>query len=478
MENNMLLIRIFLLTGAFFGVLGCGAGKAGKPSDPGDVPGRKAELAGTWKGVLTVQGTELPLVFHFAMGEEFTGTMDSPMQGAFGIVMEGISFKDGSFSASYIQGAARLEGSLEGLPDGIEAQWVQGGARLPISLRRGDATARPRRPQEPEEPFPYRAEDVTFVNNKAGVTFGGTLTLPEGSGPFPAVVLVSGSGQQNRNEEIFGHKPFLVLSDYLTRRGWAVLRYDDRGVGASGGAETLESATSEDFAEDAAAALAYLRGRPEIRKGALGLIGHSEGGIIGQILAAGDGGPDFLVMMAGPALRGKETLLHQGEAVMRSTDMPEDTIEAVKQMNAQVYGLLLDESSGNEEEIRKVLMESEMPEDQVDAQMRTLTSPWFRYFLAFDPAEYLPKIDIPVLALFGGRDVQVVAAGEAPRMEELLAQSKSTDVTVEILPGLNHLFQETETGAVEEYGSIVQTLSPVFLEKLGQWLDEVVPEDL
>lgn len=476
MGNDIWLMRIIFLTGALFGVLGCGAGKT---AETGDVPPKTANLAGTWEGELAVQGVQLPLVFHFEVKDgTVTGTMDSPKQGAYGIALEDVSFKDGSFSASYMQGSARLRGPLEGLPETMEAEWIQGGSRFPLSLHRVGDMARPSRPQEPERPFPYREEEVTFTNQAEGITFGGTLTLPEGSGPFPGVVLVSGSGQQNRNEEIFGHKPFLVLSDYLTRRGWAVLRYDDRGVGASGGADTLEFATSEDFAEDAAAALAFLRGHPEVRKDTAGVIGHSEGGIIGQILAAGDGGPDFLVMMAGPALQGKETLLLQGEAVARASGSDDKTIASSREINLQVYDILLGRrDEGAEKQILSLLRDAGMSDEEAQAQVKALTSPWFKYFLAFDPAEHLPKIEVPVLALFGGKDVQVVAAAEAPRMEELLGESKSTDVTVEILPALNHLFQETGSGAVEEYGAIEQTLSPVFLARLEQWLGEAGPEE-
>lgn len=473
------ILHISLAAGILVCLVGCGGGTSGGESAPTPAPEVPAGLSGTWKGDLSVQGTELPLVFHFHLEDgAVTGSMDSPAQGAYGIAMEHIDITDGSFSASYMKGTAKLEGTLDGLPEHINAEWVQGGARFPLRLSESEGGQPPARPQEPERPFSYREEEVTFTNNAAGITFTGTLTLPEGNGSFPAVVLISGSGQQNRNEEIFGHKPFLVLSDYLTRRGYAVLRYDDRGMGSSGGAEGLAEATTMDFAGDAAAALAFLRGRPETREDAIGVIGHSEGGEIAQILAAGaagDRGPDFVVMMAGPALPGIETMIHQTEAVMQSGGASEEAVKAVQEMNTEVYKLLLEPPSAeNEKAVRKVLDESGMPDDQVDGQMQLLTSGWYRAFLAFDPGKYIPKIDVPVLALFGEKDVQVVAEYEAPRMRELLADSDSSDITVEVLPGLNHLFQEAETGSVDEYAVIEQTLSPVFLEYLGRWLDERV----
>ncbi|MGH7127500.1 MAG: alpha/beta hydrolase family protein, partial [Planctomycetaceae bacterium] len=271
-------------------------------------------LAGDWTGALDVGGTQLRLVFHIGPEEDGnrTGTMDSPDQGTTGLPIATVALADSTVRMTMPAMSGSYEGRLSADGKTIDGTWTQGGSSLPLKLEKSAASVEPpSRPQEPKPPFPYASQDITYPNDAStGVTLAGTLTMPEAGGPFPAVVLVSGSGPQNRNEELLGHKPFLVLSDALTRRGIAVLRYDDRGVASSTGA--FATATSEDFAGDALAGVRYLKTRPEIDPGRIGIIGHSEGGLIAPIAAARSDDVAFIVLMAGPGVTGEEILYLQG----------------------------------------------------------------------------------------------------------------------------------------------------------------------
>mgnify|MGYP003645058677 CR=1 FL=1 len=268
------------------------------------------DITGQWNGALKVQGIQLRLVFNITKTETgYSATMDSPDQGVFGIPATAASFDEGKLKVSITNANIKYEGTL-GDDKIIIGVFNQGGQSFPMNLSRDEiAKLGSNRPQEPKKPFPYRSEDVIFENKQAEILLAGTLTMPEKEGTYPAVVLISGSGPQNRDAELMGHKPFLVLSDYLTKKGIAVLRFDDRGTAASTG--NFASATSVDFATDVASAVQYLQSRPEIDKSKIGLIGHSEGGIIAPMVAGGSDDIDFLVLLAGTGIRGDKLLLAQ-----------------------------------------------------------------------------------------------------------------------------------------------------------------------
>lgn len=451
-------------------------------------------VAGTWSGSLELPGGQsLPLVFHIRAAEDgtLTSTMDSPAQGATGIPVQTTTFAEGRLVLELPAIAGRYEATLD--EEGrLVGTWSQGGGTLPLSLRRGDPTPPPARPQNPVPPFPYRVEEVRFRNPEAGIELAGTLTLPEGPGPFPAVVLITGSGPQNRDEELMGHRPFLVLADHLTRRGIAVLRYDDRGVGESGG--IFATATTADFAGDAAAAAAFLRSRPEIEQGAVGLVGHSEGGVIAPMVSVERGGVDFVVLLAGPGLPGKEVLYLQGAAIARAMGVPEPAVERTLSMQRRLFALVAaapgagspaDDAAlaeGLRGELREILRETPAAErvalglptadegDWIEAQVQTLTAPWFRYFLVHDPARDLRRLQVPVLALVGSKDLQVTPAENLPAIRRALEEGGNPDFTVEELPGLNHLFQTAGTGAPSEYATIQETFAPVALDRISSWI--------
>lgn len=449
-------------------------------------------LIGTWQGELELPGgTALRIVLHMEADEAggLSATADSPDQGVQGIPVEDVRFEGGELTLEMRTIGARFVGRPEA--DGtMKGDWIQGGQSLLLDLRHGDGeVAPPPRPQEPEPPFPYRSEDVRYPNPEAGIDLAGTLTLPEGDGPFPAVALVTGSGAQNRDAEVFGHRPFLVLADHLTRQGIAVLRSDDRGVGESEG--DFAEATSRDFAGDAESAAAWLRDHPEIDPDAVGLVGLSEGGMIAPMVAAESDAVDFIVLMAPPGLPGEEILYRQGELIAEADGTPEDRIVWNRSVQERMFAVLKEEDDDDtrvarlEESLQEAL--EELDETQMEAmnletrdarrgwiegQVLAVDTPWFRFFLVHDPRPVLRQVEVPVLALFGELDLQVPPEANLPAVEEALAGSGSSDVTVRELEGLNHLFQGAETGAVSEYAEIEETVSPEVLEIVAGWIME------
>jgi len=346
----------------------------------------------------------------------------------------------------------------------------------------------PARPQEPLPPFPYRLEEVRYPNERAAITLAGTLTLPDGPGPFPAVALVSGSGPQTRDSELFGHRPFLVLADFLTRRGIAVLRTDDRGVGASGG--EFRNATSRDFADDAQSAVAYLRSRADILGSSVGLVGHSEGGLVVPMVAADEDGVAFVVLLAGPGVNGEALLYEQASLIARALGAPEEQAAFNRRLHEELFSVLKEEEDASErarrmETVLRRQFADVPPEERaasgltreaedtwIRQQISMMGGPWYRFFLMHEPAPVLRRVRVPVLALFGERDLQVPADQNAPAVEAALREGGNPDVTVLTLPGLNHLFQTAALGVPQEYPIIDETMAPVVLERVAAWILE------
>jgi pimeloyl-ACP methyl ester carboxylesterase len=335
--------------------------------------------------------------------------------------------------------------------------------------------------REPAPPYPYVAEEVRFGNKGAGDTLAGTLTLPAGRGRFPAVVLITGSGPQNRDEEIFGHRPFLVIADALTRRGIAVLRYDDRGVGQSTG--DFAKATTADFAGDVEAAVAYLRTRKDIHPRRIGLIGHSEGGVIAPMVAARDPEIRFIVLLAGTGMRGEEVLLTQQQLLAQAAGASGAYIQQVVAVNRGAMDIVVRDSLRLEhrDSIRAQLaayLDQKATESPLLAgtpEMRKkgidqLTSPWMEYFLAYDPAPALEQVRCPVLAMAGSKDLQVAPEENLVAIGRALEKGGNRHFEVKEFPDLNHLFQECKTGLPGEYSRIAQTFAPAALEFMVNWV--------
>lgn len=329
----------------------------------------------------------------------------------------------------------------------------------------------PGRPQEPKPPLPYAEEDVQYSNAAArDVALAGTFTKPKEGGPFPAVLLISGAGPQDRDETTAGHKPFLVLSDYLTRRGIAVLRVDDRGTAKSTG--DFQSATTQDFASDAEAGVRYLMSRTDVDQKHIGLIGHGEGGIIAPMVAVRMPQVAFLVLLAGTAVPGEQVLLAQTERAEKAAGLSGDQISVDKKIGTLLYNMVREGKT--ETDLRQVL--SRLDEDTQpfaahwQAQVHRLEAPWLRFFLSYDPAATLEKVRCPVLALEGEKDLQVVPQQNVPAMKAALARGGNHDSEVDLMPGLNYMFQPAKTGLASEYANIQETISPAVLQKIGDWI--------
>jgi dienelactone hydrolase len=427
-------------------------------------------LSGDWRAALG------PLTLTAHLRDPPTGarsaTLDVPEQHAQGVPLD-FNVRGDSVFLYLAVAHARFAGKRAADGQTLAGDWEQAGRVLPLAFTRlaaGQAAAAPKRPQTPKAPFPYRSTAVSFASPAPGVRLAGTFTEPVGPGPFPAVVLLTGSGPEDRDETIFDHKPFAVLADYLTRRGVAVLRFDDRGVGQSTG--TLQGTTSADYAADARAALAWVRTQPDIAQQHVGLLGHSEGGTA-AVLAAGQSlGPNFLVLLAAPGIAGNELIVQQtvalarlqvsDPAVLASTEKQERELLAVVQQtpdNAQARTKLL-----------PLLAAAGISGDRTNLVISQLTSPGYRALLADRPARNLAQVHCPVLALNGGKDLQVAAGPNLAGIRQGLQAAGNKDVTARELPGLNHLFQTAATGSIAEYRTNEETFAPAALQLIGDWV--------
>jgi len=441
-------------------------------------------IDGTWLGALKVQTMALRIVFHIQT--DSTGatkaTLDSPDQGAKGIPVDNVSTRLDSLILTINAVGGSYEGKVQPGDSVITGTWKQGGLALPLDIHRTHEVAELRRPQEPKPPFPYDAEEVSYENSEAGITLAGTFTKPKSGGPFPALLLITGSGAQNRDEELFGHKPFLVIADYLTRRGIAVLRVDDRGTAKSTG--NFGAATTKDFAGDVRAGIKFLKSRKDVNGKKIGLLGHSEGGIIAPMVASDSKDVAFIVMMAGPSLTGEEILYLQDSLISTAMGIPAEEITKELRLNRKLYSLIRTESDTTklQQEIRSAVKESmaadsatvgKINEEAVNAAVKQLTSPWFRFFVTYDPIPALEKVTCPILALDGSKDLQVPAQQNLEGLERAFKVSGNKNAVAKILPGLNHLFQKTETGAPLEYAKIEETINPEALKVIGDWIEGV-----
>jgi len=431
-------------------------------------------IAGSWLGAVPAGGgLQLHVQFNITSGASgLSATMDSPDQGAKGIPVTTVTFSAGALHLEVASAGGKYDGTLDAAGTVITGTWSQGGAGIPLVLHRtsGEIPA-PVRPQTPQKPYPYQEEDVAYQNPGAGITLAGTITTPQGKGPFPAVLLITGSGKHDRDETIFGHKPFLVLSDYLTRKGFVVLRTDKRGCAKSGG--NYDTATTADFATDAEAGVAFLRTRPEVNHAKIGLIGHSEGGAVAPIVAAHDPGVAFIVLMAGPGVSGAEILVAQRSLIQAASGMPESAVEKDAAIHRQIYALIAQERDEDAATLEKDIVAKftgQLPAAALTAEAKQLSTPWFRYFLSYDPATSLRQLKCAVLALDGSKDLQVPPEMDLAAIRKWLEAAGNTHFETDELEGLNHLFQTAKTGAPSEYASIEETISPVALDKISSWL--------
>jgi len=446
----------------------------------------EVSIEGIWEGKLKVPGTELRIIFKISKNPDgtLTATLDSPDQGAADIPVEEVIFEDNTLRLEVKSIGGVYEGKVSEGFLVIEGEWKQSGQILPLTVKRVDKAVEILRPQVPKRPYPYIEKKVAYTNLKEGVKLAGTLTFPSDKGVFPVVLLISGSGPQDRDGTLYGHRPFLVLADYLTRQGIAVLRVDDRGVRESTG--IFSHATSEDFASDVLAGVEYLKTCKEIDPKKIGLIGHSEGGIIAPMVAVKSPDVAFIILMAGTGLTGEEILYLQGALISRAMGVSEEDIIKNRQFNEKIFSVLKEEEDSEiaEKRLRQMFMEdwekmSDEEKEQISdpevflkAQLQSLLSPWLKFFLTYDPKPTLSNVKCPVLAINGEKDLQVPPKENLSAIEEVLKVGGNQNYTIKELPGLNHLFQTTQTGVPSEYAKIEETISPVALKIIGDWVLE------
>lgn len=445
------------------------------------------DVIGSWHGLLKVSGIELRISFNISQNNGvYSSTMDSPDQGAFGIAMTSTEINDNGVKITYAAASIVYNGTVKS-NELITGTFTQGGMDIPLDLSRTLPEKEVvKRTQEPVKPYPYYSEEVKVDNKLDSVILAGTLTLPSREGKYPVVILISGSGPQNRDEELLNHKPFLVLSDYLTRNGIGVFRYDDRGTASSTG--NYNSATTEDFARDVNAIVEYLMTRKEIDHAHIGLIGHSEGGIIAPMVASKSKDVSFIVMMAGTGIPGNELLLLQQEAILKVSGEKEAQIKEMTTFNKEIFNIILNESNDDSitsqltAYIKKVSKSNPewMSSNKLDEEslirmtVKSIDTPWMKYFIRHNPALVLQKVKCPVLAINGSKDLQVPPKENLAAIKKALDLAGNSKVTIKELPGLNHLFQECTTGNPSEYSQIDQTISPVALEEISGWIKRTV----
>ena len=465
-------------------------------------------IMGNWEGNITLQGNQIPIVFHISKdsSNKLVASFDSPSQHAFNLPCNEVIVKEDSVILMMAVLKGKYEGLLSADKKQISGTWYQGGGSLPLTVNKTSETATVKelkRPQTPKPPYPYLSEDVEYFNADKTIQYGATITYPKPNTDgtaiisyakpplYPAVILITGSGQQDRDETILGHKPFAVIADYLTKKGFLVLRIDDRGIGKTTG--NFATSTTAGFEKDVEAGLDFLEKQPQVNKQKIGLIGHSEGGMIAPVVASKRSEIKFIVLLAGPGIPIVDLMAEQTEAISKSYGAPPATVKA----SGDLYRIVAKEinKTADKELVQKNIMikinewaktadtsivralgfaDTAIINKNIASQVQALSSPWFKYFLAFNPQVYLQKLNCKVLALNGSKDVQVISKTNLAGIKSSLQKSKSPKFDVIEIPGLNHLFQTCIKCNPAEYGDLEESFSPKALEIIGNWLQKNV----
>ncbi|MEI6346335.1 MAG: alpha/beta hydrolase [Bacteroidota bacterium] len=443
-----------------------------------------AKLNGAWEGILVAEGDSQCIVIEVVADTSLKSTVSLPWTGMASFIASKTTLVNDTFYFKVSQPTFSFKGVYDEKSQSIKGLFKQGKS-YPLELQKTDHPQRINRPQTPIAPYPYISEDVEFSNSKQNIKFGGTLTIPIGDGPFPAVVLISGSGPQNRDEELLGHKPFLVISDYLTRNGIAVLRYDDRGVGKSTG--KFSEGTTLDFANDAESAFNFLSTDKRIYANKIGLVGHSEGGVIAPIVASREKKVAFIILLAGTGVDGKILMLEQYRLILKASGIPDSIVTPLVDLNRQAFDIALT-TKDNKKAAEKIRVVTNNIIQQIGVEtakkynltpmsaekliMQILT-PWMKEFMRLNPAEYLCKVNCPILALNGDLDLQVPAILNIPAIQKAVAKNKKGKLTVKTFPKLNHLFQTSTTGSPSEYARIEETLNEEVLKVMLEYIQKL-----
>ena len=439
------------------------------------------DISGDWSGE-TKRGDKL-ITFIFKIKQEnaeYSTTMDVPTFRISGIKPSITTFTNGKLIIDGSNVGMNYIGVFNTKAQQFEGTYKEGGIEMVLNLKKGAVKiVDSKRPQEPVKPYPYDEEEVIFKNIEANIALAGTLTLPNKNGKFPVVILISGSGPQDRDESFMGHKPFLVLSDYLTRKGIGVLRFDDRGHGESTG--DFGTATTEDFSKDVLSAIAYLKTRNDIDIKNIGLIGHSEGGIIAPLAANNSNDIAFIVLLASTGISGTELSVMQSKTLRQFPVKDEVAYEkntrkaiAIVTSNKSEAEIKNELTKHYNAFLRPILISLNVPEKNINAfinsQLKTSLKPWSRYFLQYNPADEIEKLKIPVLSLNGSKDSQVNAKINQEGIRKALIKGGNKNYKILELENLNHFFQECETGKMDEYRKIEQTFSPIALKEISNWI--------
>ena len=439
------------------------------------------DITGDWSGK-TKRGDKLiTFVFKIELeNSKYATTMSVPTFRVSGVKPSTTTFTKGKLIIDGPNVGMRYVGIFNNETQQFEGTYKEGGIELKLNLKKGAVKIEDlRRPQEPVKPYPYYEEEVVFKNTEAQISLAGTLTLPNKNEKSPVVILISGSGPQDRDESFMGHKPFLVLSDYLTKQGIGVLRFDDRGHGKSTG--DFGKATTEDFSKDVLSAIAYLKTRNDIDINNIGLIGHSEGGIIAPLAANNSKDIAFMVLLASTGISGTELSVMQSKTLRQFPVKDEIAYEkntrkaiAIVTSNKSESAIKIELTKHYNDFLRPILTSLNVPEKNMNLfianQLKTSLKPWSRYFLQYNPADEIEKLQIPVLSLNGSKDSQVNAKINQEGIRNALIKGGNKDYKIIELENLNHFFQECKTGKMDEYRKIEQTFSPTALKEISNWI--------
>lgn len=445
------------------------------------------KIVGTWMGEIVSGSQSFRMVLHLKDdGGTLSCTLDSPDQGALGLPVKGATFANGLLKVDASNLSAAYEGKLLAGDSTVAGRWMQDGVAFPLNLSKQEKAVKLNRPQEPVAPFPYTVQQLTVDNAAGGAALSATLTIPKGAGTFAAVVLLSDTGPHNRDAEVMGHKPFWVMADFLARNGIASIRFDERGVGKSTG--NFKAATTNDFASDALAAFRVLYANPKVNKKKVGLLGHGEGAVVAAMVAGAEPKAAFVTLLSGMGIVGEDILLKQARAIARASGMAESAAAEAEELNREMYSIVKTEPDNSQAITQLTDMawtvangqpslsreERSAVVDNISKSFATLLLPWYRGFLVLNPATYLAKVRVPVLALSGAMDLEVSADENLKAIEAALREGGNATFKVLKIDDLNHLLQHCKTGLPNEYGVIEETISPDVLRLVKDWIKNEV----
>jgi len=451
--------------------------------DPNLAQGAKT-VEGDWQGSVSDGTSELRIIIQIVKrGNGFAGTFQVPDRSADILPMKTIIVQNESMHFSFDATTVWWEGKLNDAGTQLNGIWSNGVGTFTLNFTRNGVATERTRPQEPKKPYPYAEQEIRFTNFQTQFKLGATITLPSTPGPYPAVVLLSGTGQLDRDAKLYDHKPFWILADVLTRRGIAVLRIDDRGVGSSAG--EADRATIPDYASDLVAGIAYLKTRADIKHDKIGLVGFGEGGVIAPMAAVESKSVAFIVLLADVGVDGRKTLIARSDAQSKTDGATEEELKAYRHFQMRALSLLVADhnpASANAALATAITQEiAKIPEARrpkvlgvMYEMANSYSTPWMRSFIALDPTPTLAQITCPVLALHGDKDSEMSADLHLHAIETTLKNAGNKDVTATTIKGVNHMMQTCKTGATTEYQELEETLSPLVLKMVGDWiLDKV-----